>query len=424
MKPSEDTTTLPGGAAYEPGASKYLLTLRYNPLLPATLPVITAREMGTMKPAPQSTDAIESMVSAHLKAGLQDVSDDPYIAVALSGGIDSTLVLGMLRKYFPSSRVIALSVRFEDSYDETDQAARTSKAMDVEHVIVDVDNYMEEIPAAIHATSLPMWDLHWYHIAKHASINKADVIISGDGGDELFGGYTFRYKGFLAECEENEKRHTDSPETRARAYLNNHSRDHVPDQEEIFGPRMKFRWGDIMGVLLPHFDNGLRPLEQVFLADYNGKLLYNFAHVNGAMSRHFGIKSVSPLLSEDVIRYAMGMPAEEKYDAATNAGKLPLRSLLRSMKIGHLALDSKVGFSPNTLSYWKSHGYDMCSKYLATDDARTIADGWICKEWVRGNLACDIKDVRYVNKFLGLLAFEVWYRIFITHDLDPGTRLR
>lgn len=424
MKASEDAATLPGGAAYETGASKYLLTLRYNPLLPATLPVIAPSDIHTMKPSPWSKDILEDMVCTHLKARLHDVADDPRIAVALSGGIDSTLVLGMLRKHFPNSRIVALSVRFDDSYDETDQAARTSKAMDVEHVIIDVDNYMKEAPAAIHAASLPMWDLHWYHIAKHASINKADVLISGDGGDELFGGYTFRYKGFLAEYEKNAKKRADSPEARARAYLNNHSRDHVPDQKEIFGPRMGFGWDDIMGVLLPHFDNGLSPLEQVFLADYNGKLLYNFAHVNDAMSRHFGIKSVAPLLSEDVIRYAMGMPAEEKYDAASNAGKLPLRSMLRSMKIAHLALDSKVGFSPNTLSYWKSHGYDMCSKYLKADDARTIADGWICKEWVLRNLACDIKDVRCVNKFLGLLAFEVWYRMFITRDLDPSTKLR
>lgn len=417
-----ENVILPRDASYAPDASKYILTLRYNPLLPATLPTIISSDMGTMKSAP-SVNVLENMIYAHLKTGLQDVPNDPYIAVALSGGIDSTLVLGILRKYFPSLRVIALSVRFDDAYDETNQAARTSRDMDVEHIIIDVDNYMEEAPAAIHASSLPMWDLHWYHITKYASINKADVIISGDGGDELFGGYTFRYKGFLAECKENEKKCADSPETRVWAYLHNHSRDHVPDQEKIFGPQMRFTWDEITDILMPYFNNGLDPLEQVFLADYNGKLLYNFAYVNRAMSHHFGIKSMSPMLSKDVIRYAMGVSAEEKYDVANNIGKLPLRSLLHSMKIAHLTLDSKVGFSPNTLSYWKSHGYDMCSKYLKTDDARTITDGWICKEWVLRNLDYDIKDVRYVNKFLGLLAFEVWYRIFITRDLNHNTKL-
>ena len=32
-------------------------------------------------------------------------------------------------------------------------------------------------------------------------------------------------------------------------------------------------------------------------------------------------------------------------------------------------------------------------------------------------------DVRHVNKFLGLLALEIWYRLFITNDLDSNTKL-
>jgi len=32
-------------------------------------------------------------------------------------------------------------------------------------------------------------------------------------------------------------------------------------------------------------------------------------------------------------------------------------------------------------------------------------------------------DVRYVNKFLGLLAFEIWYRIFVTKEMNSETKL-
>ena len=32
-------------------------------------------------------------------------------------------------------------------------------------------------------------------------------------------------------------------------------------------------------------------------------------------------------------------------------------------------------------------------------------------------------DVRYVNKFLGILSLEVWYRIFISKDLNPNKSL-
>jgi len=32
-------------------------------------------------------------------------------------------------------------------------------------------------------------------------------------------------------------------------------------------------------------------------------------------------------------------------------------------------------------------------------------------------------DIKYVNKFLGLLAFEIWYRIFVTKELKENEKL-
>lgn len=405
---------LPESAAYDPDAARYILTLRYNPLLEPALQAVGPLDMRPAHSPPQSSlGAIESLAVEALDGMLRE-TPDARVAVSLSGGVDSTLVLGLLRRHFPDLDVKAISVRFVDGYDETEAAARTAEHVGVDHIIVDVDNYACELPAAVSAAALPMWDLHWYHVVRQAAVESADILISGDGGDELFGGYTFRYEGFLAECGG-----LSSPEHRARAYLRNHRRDYVPDQENVFGPRMKFSWDDIWRVLSPHFDNRLEPLEQVFLADYNGKLLYNFAHVSRAMSRRFGIPTASPLLSSGMVLYAMGMRADEKYDAESGVGKLPLRALLRAMKMDHLVSDSKAGFSPDTVSYWRRHGYDVCTAYLEDGSARTIHDGWISREWILRNLSRDLQDVRYVNKFLGLLAFEIWYRIFITGDLCP-----
>ena len=61
-----------------------------------------------------------------------------------------------------------------------------------------------------------------------------------------------------------------------RVYLTCHERDWVPDQESMFGPNMKFEWASIYRILRTHFDNDLEPLEQVLLADYHGKLMYDF----------------------------------------------------------------------------------------------------------------------------------------------------
>ena len=44
--------------------------------------------------------------------------------------------------------------------------------------------------------------------------------------------------------------------------------------------KSKFSWESIYGSLVTYFDNPLSPIAQVFLADYNGKLLYNFNPIN------------------------------------------------------------------------------------------------------------------------------------------------
>jgi asparagine synthase (glutamine-hydrolysing) len=80
--------------------------------------------------------------------------------------------------------------------------------------------------------------------------------------------------------------------------------------------------------LLPYFDNPLSRLEQIFVADYNGKLLYNFNPINLRITKNFDIHVVAPLLNENLISYGLKIPSKFKYDKINNIGKLPLRELL------------------------------------------------------------------------------------------------
>ena len=75
----------------------------------------------------------------------------------------------------------------------------------------------------------------------------------------------------------------------------------------------------------------------------------------------------------------------------------------------------------NTLNLWKSHGHELCKFYLS--DARIVKDQWINGTWILKHLGRNDLDVRYVNKFLGLLAFEIWYRLFITKEIKSDTSL-
>ncbi len=52
-----------------------------------------------------------------------------------------------------------------------------------------------------------------------------------------------------------------------------------------------------------------------------------------------------------------------------------------------------------------------------------IKDGWIKQEWISKYSNKTDLDVRYVNKLLGILSLEIWYRIFVTKEMNPISKL-
>ena len=116
-----------------------------------------------------------------------------HVSVALSGGVDSTLVMALLRKTKPDIKIDAISLKFADSIDETKIAGNIANKFNANHHIIPIENFLEDLPKAISIIKMPFWDTHWFHIVKTAS-KYSTTLVSGDGGDELFGGYTFRYQ--------------------------------------------------------------------------------------------------------------------------------------------------------------------------------------------------------------------------------------
>lgn len=389
-----------------------ILTLRYDPTQNTSLPVLKWTDFNPTENL--SVEYIEKTMQEYVQEKIEQ-QKIKKIAIALSGGIDSTLVLCLLQKKFPHIDVETISIKFAESFDESKKASEISEFFDVKHSTILLDNYLKELPQAIHAVGLPFWDLHWYYVVKNAkTITKH--LASGDGGDELFGGYTFRYSKFLSLTTK-----FSTPLDKVKAYLACHERDSVADQESVFGPKAKFSWNAIYRFLLPHFDNKLDSLDQIFLADYNGKLLYNFSIVNTKIHQHFDINNIAPILSKRLIDYSIKLPSNQKYDSKNNLGKTPLRQLLKKFGTDHLISAEKYGFSVNTINLWKSFGKNTCKYYLS--DSRTVKEGLLNSKWINKYLGQNDLDVRYVNKLLGLLAVEIWYRLFITKEMKPTETL-
>lgn len=121
----------------------------------------------------------------------QIVSDVP-LGAFLSGGIDSSLMV----HYMAGAGVKPLrtfSMRFrEAAYDETAHAEAVARQYGTEHHIIDApDIGPDKLLAAIHGLDQPLADPAYITTAELSRLTRTSVTValSGDGGDELFGGY-------------------------------------------------------------------------------------------------------------------------------------------------------------------------------------------------------------------------------------------
>ena len=396
-----------------PSSLVNILTLRYDPSIK---PNLVPKNSKDFLANDNSIDVqyFENLICNEMENKLKTL-DDKELSIALSGGVDSTLVLTLLRKIRPEIKLHAVSIKFANSVDETPAASKIAERFNAEHHIVNLENYLSELPKAISIVRLPFWDLHWYYVVKKSN-TLSKTLLSGDGGDELFARYTFRYSKFLSLTSDNS-----TPLEKVKAYLECHERDRVPDQAEIFTRKCNFSWDSIYNRLLPFFDNELDRINQVCLADYNGKLLYNFSPINSRIINAFDMNLLTPILSEELLSIAPHIPIKHRYDEENNIGKLPLRKLIEKHNVSSLISTEKLGFNVNTLNLWKTHGHDLCKEFF--DNSRLVEANLISKEWITKHIDDLDINIKYVNKFLGLLACEIWYRIFITKEMNENNKL-
>ena len=340
------------------------------------------------------------------------------ISISLSSGIDSSLLLGLLRKILPNKKIKAFCGIFHDGFDESENAKKIADQFDADFKIVKMDSVFTNMPQLISITRKPKWNTYAHLIAQASKKQGSNILITGDGADEIFGGYTFRYAKFLNLSEPK-----DLWKAKTKNYLECHNRDWVPDQETIFGQAMKFNWEYIYTYFKSVFNNPLSPLKQVMLADFNGKLLYDFIPTGKAISKYHDILITSPFLNSNLIDFGMKLSLSHKYEEDTQKGKLVLRKITKRFGINHI--DEKRGFSPSLLYDWKEKGENICSSYLLQKDSQIFQHKLINYDWIPMAIE-KIKndgDNRYLNRLISILALEIWCRIFISKDMKPSKKL-
>lgn len=131
----------------------------------------------------------------------RQVSDVP-IGAFLSGGIDSSAIVSHMAS-ISDDPITTLTIGFkEKEFDESEHSAEISRLFKTKHQLMTLDEeqLLAALPAAISAMDQPTMDgINTFLISRAAHEAGLKVVLSGLGGDELFGGYpSFRLVPQLA----------------------------------------------------------------------------------------------------------------------------------------------------------------------------------------------------------------------------------
>lgn len=393
------------------------LTLRYDPTIEvgSSVPKLVSDQVkvkrnGTIPSSKDIEKELRNIISTAISK-----YNPKTISLALSTGVDSNLMLALLRDEYPSLNIKCISVSFDEASEAT-YAKKIAESKDTDFYNVTVDNPLKDLPFLISIVKEPRWNLYQYYFIEKSK-KYSDILFTGDGGDELFGGYTFRYTKFLKLFDED-----DDWKQRTIHYLECHERDWVPDQEKIFGENIKFHWSSIYSLLRTYFDNDLDPLDQVFLADYNGKLIYDFVPTNYKLFNYLGVTGISPILDNKIIDMSLRIPPLVKFNKESNMGKIPLREILSGLDSKNVS-DTKIGFGMDLKKLWTSSAKEIVISTLS--NASVFRDKIISSDFYDRSIRRieETGDLRYISKMLQLLSLEIWYKMFITFELSPKSSL-
>ena len=182
---------------FDENSIRNLLTIRYNPSEKSLIPRATWENFNSIHTDPDGIKTKKLLKSAFQK---QIKNSTEPLSISLSSGIDSTLCLSLLRETFPDRELVGICGVFKNGFDESKKASKIAKKFDTKFKTVDMPSIYQTMPKLISITKKPRWNTYTHIIAQEAK-KFSSYYVAGDGADEIFGGYTFRYAKFLNLCK-------------------------------------------------------------------------------------------------------------------------------------------------------------------------------------------------------------------------------
>ena len=378
------------------------------------------------------TDVLRDSVTKHMRA-------DVTVGAFLSGGIDSTAIAALAKEHNPD--LITFTTGFErEGYSEVDVAAESAAAIGVRHVVrtVSPQEMMDALPLIVWYLDDPVADpalVPLWFIAREAR-RHVKVVLSGEGADELFGGYTiYREPLSLAAFERVPggvrralgRISARIPEgVRGKDLLR---RGALSLEQRYYGNARIFRDDQLRAVLrghdpaISHADltaehyvasAGWDPVTRMQHVDLftwlRGDILVKADKMTMANSLELRV----PFLDPEVFRVAATIPLEEKITRETT--KHALRRALRHIVPAHVLDRRKLGF-PVPIRHWlRDELYDWARGIITDSGTDGILDTAAVLRMLDEHRAGPLDHSR---RIWALLVFILWHGIFVEHRITP-----
>ncbi|MFZ2391550.1 N-acetylglutaminylglutamine amidotransferase [Rhodoferax sp.] len=286
---------------------------------------------------------------------------DVPVGVLLSGGLDSSLLVGLLADQVPDLRTF--SIGFEDlgagaeKADEFEFSDQIAAHFNTRHHKYSIANseVLARLPEAIEQMTEPMVShdvIAFYLLAERVS-KDVKVVMSGQGADEVFGGY-FWYPDMNAA----------SGTPLARFSQHYFDRDHAEYQQMI---AQAFQVGDVTSSLIANALNQPQAdefLDQVWRLDATTLIVDDPVKRVDNMPMAWGLEVRTPFLDHELVELAARMPPGLKLK---DGGKFPLKAIARGL-IPDAVIDRPKGYFPvPALKYVRGPFLEMMRGILTSE---------------------------------------------------------
>ena len=379
---------------------------------------------------------------------LHVVSDVP-VGAFMSGGLDSTLITALLMKHVASDPIPTFTLGLpHQNYNEAPLARLVAdKYGTTHHERVEVPSLIKHLPTLIHHLDEPSDPLSiCTYLVSEMAREHVKVVLGGDGGDELFGGYDRYYGNLYAEHYAQLPRwarsgiigpllermpegrwykskthqlkwlHRLSFSTGGARYAKSLSYFYFEGQAKnaLYGPALKSALGDFDAETLiaaayqsAHASN---PIDRMLSADSRIRLPDHPVMITDRMTMAHGLEARSPFMDHTVAEYMAQVPVQYKVRGRT------LRYLQKRLAERYL---------PDELLRFPKQGFSSPLPYLLKDEYKKLFSVFLTKPLLA---EVDLINPKTVQKLLSqhleqkadhgnrlwlLLNAEIWYRMFI-----------